>query len=254
MDCPCEEQLIRMKLQGLEGIQSLEFDIPSRRLSVYHSGDAGVILSTLETLDLGTTLISTESGELARESASPSRQRRLLWLVLGINFSFFAIEVVAGAIARSMGLVADSLDMLADSIVYGLALLAVGSTLARKKCVAKVAGYAQLLLAVVGFAEVIRRFVSVGEAPEPEAMIVVSAMALMANALCLYLMHRDKSQEAHMQASVIFTSNDVLVNAGVIIAGLLVRWLDSSLPDLIVGAVIFVLVVRGAYRILRIAR
>ena len=50
---------------------------------------------------------------------------------------------------------------------------------------------------------------------------------------------------------MIFTSNDILINAGVILAGLMVLWLDSSLPDLIIGAFVFVLVSLGAWRILK---
>ena len=42
-----------------------------------------------------------------------------------------------------------------------------------------------------------------------------------------------------MQASMIFTSNDVIINSGVIVAGLLVNWLNSSYPDLIIGALVF---------------
>ena len=65
---------------------------------------------------------------------------------------------------------------------------------------------------------------------------------------------RDRSKEAHMQASMIFTSNDVIINSGVIVAGILVKWLNSSYPDLIIGAIVFVVVARGAYRILKLAK
>ena len=57
-----------------------------------------------------------------------------------------------------------------------------------------------------------------------------------------------------MKASMIFTSNDVIINLGVIIAALLVNWLNSSLPDLIIGGVVFVLVVQGAFRILKLSK
>ena len=90
--------------------------------------------------------------------------------------------------------------------------------------------------------------------PDFKTMIIVSTLALMANMLCLYLLQRERSKESHMQASMIFTSNDVVVNSGVIVAGLLVNWLNSSLPDLIVGATVFVVVARGAYTILRLAK
>lgn len=85
-------------------------------------------------------------------------------------------------------------------------------------------------------------------------MIVVSILALIANTICLYILQKSKSKEAHMQASMIFTSNDVIINIGVIIAGLLVLWLNSNKPDLIIGAIVFVLVIHGAFRILKLGK
>ena len=144
--------------------------------------------------------------------------------------------------------------MLADAFVYGISLFAVGGTLIRKKRIAKVAGYFQITLAVIGFIEVIRRFFGVEKMPDFSTMIIVSILALIANGICLYLLQKPKSKEAHMQASMIFTSNDVVINLGVITAGVLVNWLDSSKPDLIIGTIVFVIVVQGAIRILNIAR
>jgi len=162
--------------------------------------------------------------------------------------------MTTGLISKSMGLVADSLDMLADAFVYGISLFAVGGTLIRKKRIAKVAGYFQITLAVIGFIEVIRRFFGVEKMPDFSTMIIVSILALIANGICLYLLQKSKSKEAHMQASMIFTSNDVVINLGVITAGVLVNWLDSSKPDLIIGTIVFVIVVQGAIRILNIAK
>ena len=162
--------------------------------------------------------------------------------------------MVFGIFSNSMGLVADSLDMLADSIVYALALFAVGGTIARKNNIAKFAGFFQILLAVIGFVEVIRRFLGFEKMPDFQTMIIVSVLALMANIFCLYLLQKNKSKEAHIQATMIFTSNDVIINSGVIVAGLLVHWLNSSYPDLIIGAIVFLVVARGAYRILKLAK
>ena len=84
-------------------------------------------------------------------------------------------------------------------------------------------------------------------------MIIVSIFALIANGICLYLLQKSKSKkEAHMKASMIFTSNDVIINIGVIVAGLLVNWLNSNKPDLIIGTIVFILVIQGAVRILKI--
>ena len=254
MDCPSEEQLIRMKLQNFDEIKSLEFDIANRKLTVHHIAESQPILSALETLNLDTTLISTEENTIEIEADTSSMQRKLLWTVLIINFLFFGLEMLFGIFSNSMGLVADSLDMLADSIVYALALFAVGGTIARKNNIAKFAGYFQILLAVIGFIEVVRRFIGVEKMPDFQTMIVVSVLALIANVICLYLLQKGKSKEAHMQASMIFTSNDIIINSGVILAGLLVNWLNSGYPDLIIGAIVFVIVARGAYRILQLAK
>jgi len=144
--------------------------------------------------------------------------------------------------------------MLADAFVYGISLFAVGGTLVRKKKIAKIAGYFQITLAVVGFVEVLRRFLGVEKMPDFSTMIIVSVFALIANGICLYLLQKSKSKEAHMQASMIFTSNDVVINLGVIIAGVLVNYLDSNKPDLIIGTIVFVLVIQGAIRILKLAK
>lgn len=181
-------------------------------------------------------------------------QRKLLSAVLIINFGFFLVEMLTGVISGSMGLVADSLDMLADAFVYALSLFAVSGPVARKKGVAKVSGFIQLTLALLGFAEVLRRFLGYDIPPDFSTMIVVSAFALFGNATCLYLLQKSKSQEAHMKASMIFTSNDVIINIGVIGAGVLVHWLDSNKPDLIIGTIVFALVIRGAIRILSLAK
>ena len=254
MDCPSEEQMVRMKLEGFKQIKKLNFDLSNRTLGIYHNGNRDEILTALESLDLGTKLVLTEETEEVCESEPKSEQRKLLWTVLIINVSFFVIEMTTGIISNSMGLVADSLDMLADGIVYGLSLFAVGGTVARKKSVARYAGILQAILAVIGLIEVIRRFVGIEELPDFTTMIIVSILALGANVVCLYLLQKGKSKEAHMKASQIFSSNDVVINSGVIIAGLLVNWLNSSYPDLIIGGIVFIIVARGAFRIFKLSK
>lgn len=251
MDCPSEENLIRLKLDGISGIKNLDFDIPNRKLTVFHTGQLDQIEKSILDLNLGGQKLTTEQTDRT-EFTENLNQKKLLWTVLFINFAFFVIEMITGLIYKSMGLVADSLDMLADSFVYGISLFAVGGTLTRKKRIAKLAGYFQITLAVIGFAEVLRRFLGAEKLPDFTTMIFVSVLALIANGICLYLLQKSKSKtEAHMKASLIFTSNDVIINLGVITAGLLVNWLDSNKPDLIIGSIVFVLVIQGAMRILK---
>ncbi len=253
MDCPSEENLIRMKLDGLSEIKQLDFDIENRKLTVYHIHDNPEIEERLNDLNLGSKLLKTHETDKA-EIKEQKSQTKLLWAVLLINFSFFLIELITGIFSKSMGLVADSLDMLADSFVYILSLWAVGAALSRKKLVARLSGYFQIVLASLGIVEVIRRFIFSENTPDYKTMIVVSLFALAANAVSMLILQKTKSKEAHITASKIFTSNDIIINIGVIIAGFAVMLTNSMLPDLIIGMIVFVIVVQGALRILKFGK
>lgn len=254
MDCPSEENLIRMKLNEISSIVFLNFDIPNRKLTIFHNGEIEKIETSITELNLGGKKISTEISEQT-DFKENINQKKLLWIVLIINFVFFIIEMSTGLISKSMGLVADSLDMLADSFVYGISLFAVGGTVSKKKKIAKLAGYFQITLAIIGFIEVLRRFFGAEKLPDYSIMIIVSLFALIANGMCLYILQKSKSkEEAHIKASMIFTSNDVIINLGVITAAILVNYWSSSIPDLIIGTIVFILVIEGAFRILKLSK
>ncbi len=253
MDCAGEEALVRTALEGVAGVRRLAFDLAGRSLVVWHAGEPSSVLERLDRLGLGARQVESVDADEADfgPPAPEGAEARTLWAVLAINATMFVVEVVAGWLAQSAGLLADSLDMLADAGVYGLALYAVGRPARLKLRAAHTSGWLQLALSVGAFAEVGRRAVF-GSAPEPPAMIGVSLLALAANVTCLLLVQRHRHQGAHMEASAIFSANDVLANLGVIAAGALVAWTGSPAPDLVIGAAIAALVLRGAVRILRL--
>ena len=264
MDCAAEEQMVRMRLEGTEGVRRLAFDLPARRLDVVHTGDRAPITEALVGLGLGAREVEhgpADPDRLGAEAAdSPPRssgERGPLWIALAINAAFFVGELTAGLVSGSMGLVADSLDMLADALVYGLSLLAVGGTVLRKKRLARWSGYLQASLAVFGLVEVVRRFAVAEAPPDVPTMIVVAALALVGNVATLLVLRKARGEgqgEAHVEASWIFTSNDIKVN-GLVIASALVVWATASpVPDLVAGALIFVVVAGGARRILALSR
>lgn len=254
MDCAAEEQLVRMQLAPVDAVESLQFDLNQRRLTVYHSDGLAEIEAAIGRLKLDSTRLSTEATDAVSAENQNQQESRLLWIVLLINAAFFVAEFTYGLLANSMGLVADSLDMLADAFVYGLSLFAVGGSIVLKKRIAFWSGLMQLSLAMLGLIEVVRRFLLAEAIPDFGTMIVVSLLALGGNVVCLLLLQKTSSDEAHIQASKIFTSNDVVINISVIIAAVLVFLLESRLPDLIIGSIVFVIVLRGALRILQLAR
>jgi hypothetical protein len=253
MDCPSEERLVRMALDGAAGIGELRFDFGARTVTVLHAGDPAPILARLVPLGLGAVLSATSEATAGELGAAPgdALEARTLRLLLAINGVMFVVEGVAGWLAQSTGLVADSLDMLADALVYGLALYAVGKAARAKLRAAHLSGLFQAALAAGVLADVVRRLLA-GSAPEPPAMIGVSLVALAANVSCLLLVARHRDGGAHMKASWIFSTNDVLANLGVIVAGALVAWTGSRVPDLAIGTAVALLVLVGAFRILRL--
>ena len=254
MDCPSEENLIRMKLEGIPEIKKLNFDLENRTLEVVQTEENPEIETRIKSLNFGCEIKSSEKIKDDSVISEHNQQRNLLWWVLGINFGFFVIEMAFGLISNSMSLVADSLDMFADGVVYGLSLWAVGSTLLKKKMVARISGYFQILLALLGFAEIIRRVIFEDVTPGYKIMIIVSVFALFANAASMFILNKTKSKDVNIVASKIFTSNDIIINIGVILAGITVMLTNSLIPDLIVGAIVFFIVIRGALRILKLGR
>lgn len=180
-------------------------------------------------------------------------QARVLWLVLAINATMFVAEFVVGVLAQSTGLIADSLDMLADATVYAIGLYAVGRAASVKTRAALLSGIFQIVLALGVAGEIVRRVVW-GSDPEPLFMIGVSVIALIANMFCLSLLAKFRDGEVHMRASWIFSKNDVIANLAVIVSGVLIFLLDTRWPDLVIGALIVFIILRGGISIVADAR
>lgn len=185
--------------------------------------------------------------------ANNREQQKALRYLLAINAFMFVAEFGAGLLSQSTALIADSLDMFADATVYSVGLYAVGKTALHKVRAASVSGVLQILLALFALSEVIRRLL-VGSQPEPAYMMLVGLIALIANVTCLVIIAKHRDGEVHMRASWIFSANDVIANVGVIIGGALVYYLGTRLPDLFIGLIVGLIVLRGGIQILWEAR
>ena len=259
MDCAAEEQMVRMALASYaDDIQELHFDLPARHLAIYHSVQTEMITQSLQRLGLGAELQQTqphyepvEEPKKVRASSSNAAPKQVLQWLLLINGVMFVIELMAGIIASSTGLIADSLDMFADAAIYGIALFVVGKSLNAQLKAAHLSGWFQFALAMIVLVDVLRRFIY-GSEPVSILMTLIGGLALAANISCLYLMRDHKESGAHMKASYIFSANDVIVNLGVIVAGILVAMTGSRYPDLIIGLIIVLFVLNGARKILQL--
>lgn len=180
-------------------------------------------------------------------------ERRVLVALLLINGVMFVAEFIVGWWAQSTALIADALDMLADAMVYGVGLYAVGRSLLVKAHAARISGVLQVLLGLLVLIDILRRFV-VGSEPVSILMMGMGLIAMIANITCLILISKHREGEVHMRASWIFSRNDVIANLGVILAGGLVAWTGSRLPDLVIGLLVALIVIRGGVLILQDAK
>ncbi|WP_339098031.1 cation transporter [Deinococcus sp. VB142] len=181
--------------------------------------------------------------------ANQAADRRILWLVLLINLGQALAGAGVGVWASSTALIGAALDNLADASVYGVSLYAVGRAATIKVRAARLSGWLLIGLAVVLFVEVLRRFFG-GEEPIGPAMMAMAAVNAALNLVCLHLLKRHRGEDVNFKASAIFTSNDSIVNLAIVLSGALVLWLDSNLPDLVLGLVVSAIAANGGREIL----
>lgn len=172
-------------------------------------------------------------------------QKKILYWLMAINGVMFVTECSVGWLAESTALLADSFDMLADAVVYGIGLFAVGKALHVKANAALASSYFQACLGVLLLIDIARRTL-LGSAPVSPLMITMGTLALIANIICLMLIQKHKDGEVHMRASWIFSTNDVIANFGIILSGLLVGLLNNRWPDIFIGILISLIILRGA--------
>ena len=177
-----------------------------------------------------------------------AHERRILVVVLLINAAMFAAEFSAGLVAGSTALLADSLDMLADAIIYAIGLFALGRASHWRARAALTSGLFQLALgAGIAIEAFLKLFVDA--LPDTATMGLFGVLALVANSICFVLLTRFRDGDINLRATWICSRNDMIGNVGVLIAAGLVWWLDAAWPDIVIGLIIAAVVIHSATRI-----
>ena len=190
-----------------------------------------------------------EDDELGGLDASNANDRKILRTVLMINLGQSAAGIGLGVWAASTALMGAGLDNLADALVYAVSLYAVGRAATVKVRAARLSGFLLIGLAILLLVEVLRRFTG-GEEPVGLAMMAVAAVNAALNLVCLRLLRRHRGEDVNFKASAIFTNNDSIVNGAVVLSGVLVMWLGSNVPDLVLGLVVAGIAANGGREIL----
>ena len=180
-------------------------------------------------------------------------ERRILIVALLINAGMFVAEFSAGLVSGSTALLADSLDMLADAIIYTLGLLALGRARHWRTRAALTSGLFQLLLGLGVAGEAIWKTAAKG-LPDAAMMGLFGVIALLANTTCFLLLARFRDGDINLRATWICSRNDMIGNLGVLLAAALVTLSGSPFPDIVIGLLIATVVIHSAWRIVTEAR
>lgn len=175
---------------------------------------------------------------------------RVLWIVLVINALMFFVEGLAGVLAHSTALLADALDMLGDTLVYGFSLFVLARSSRWQASAALMKGGFMLAfgLGVMGEA-VYKAFHPI--MPNVETMGVIGSLAFAANLVCFILLYRHRGDNLNMSSTWLCSRNDLIANVGVLLAAASSYGFASRWPDIIIGVVIASLFLSSAYNVLR---
>lgn len=190
------------------------------------------------------------SGKARELSAVREAMRRVLTIVLVINAAMFLAEFGAGLVARSTALMADSVDMLGDALVYALSLYALGKSDRWRAGAAVAKGVVIAAFGIWVVGEVVVKLMY-GVVPAAGIMLTFGAVALAANLTCLGLLYRYRTQDVNMSSTFECSRNDVIANVGVLLAAGGVHVFSSPWPDVLVGGLIAIIFLRSAVRVLR---
>jgi len=175
-------------------------------------------------------------------------QSATLKLVLAINLIMFVVEFSAGIIASSTALLADSLDMLGDALVYGFSLFVVAKNSVWKAYSAF--GKSGIMASFGAFVmfEAVWKFIH-PVTPSYEIIGVVGLVALAANGACLYLLTKHRQEDVNMRSVWLCSRNDIITNVSVLVAATGVYLTNSHWPDIIIGVAIAGLFLRTAWTV-----
>jgi len=177
-------------------------------------------------------------------------QSKTLTTVLIINLVMFVVELAVGLLAGSVSLLADSLDMLGDTLAYGFSLYVIARE-ARMKALAAI--FKGLIMAVSGLfvlGEAVYKIIF-PHLPIFEAIGLMGLIALGANAFCLTLLWRHRSDDINMKSVWLCSRNDIIANTSVLAAAVGVWLTVSAWPDIFVGLALAILFLRSAVHVLR---
>lgn len=185
-----------------------------------------------------------------------------LILVLVLTAIFMVIEAVAGWVSGALALLADAGHMLID--VAALALSAFTAWLVRQPASpSKTYGYLRLEIlaavvngaALIGIAAavIVEAFDRLGD-PQPirvDIFLIAAGAGLLINITSLRILHTHRHGGLNIRGAYLHVLGDTLGSVGALIAALVVKYTGWILADPIVSILLSVLILGGAWQLLK---
>ncbi|NNF27147.1 MAG: cation transporter [Gemmatimonadetes bacterium] len=179
--------------------------------------------------------------------------RRALWIVVGLNVGYGIVEMVGGFVAGSQAVKADALDFLGDGVITLLGLLAIRWGQRWRARAALIQG---VFLGALGLGVLANAAYRVFVQQQPNAGLMggLGLVALAVNVLAALALVPHRHGDANVKAVWLFSRNDAVGNAAVVLAAVLVVWSGTPWPDLAAATAISGLFVHSSWKIVQGAR
>lgn len=264
MDCPSCAVKIEKAARGVAGVEDVKVSTASQIMTLRVDDEAARLPEVeravtgigyhLNRLDVSQAVSGDDDDELPKDlSHITPAYKRALWIVVLLNAGYGVIEMVGGFMSGSQALKADALDFLGDGLITFLGLLAIGWSLVWRARSALIQG---LFLGALGLGVLVSTAyrVLVLHQPEAELMGLFGLVALAVNIAAAVVLIPHRTGDSNVRAVWLFSRNDALGNAAVVVAAGLVWWTGTPWPDLVVACIIAGLFLQSSWSIIRDAR
>jgi cation diffusion facilitator family transporter len=176
--------------------------------------------------------------------------RQALQKAFAVNALMFVVELGAAFYAKSIAVLADSMDFFSDATAFGLGLYALNRS---KHFRARFALVNAGLMVSLGLGVMVEAVSRLQHPVTPNAALMggVGATALIANLLSAWWLYQHRTGDSLQQSFWLCSRNDALNNIAVILASLAVYFTQSHWPDMLVALLLMTLEIQSAYKVAR---
>ncbi|MBI5076555.1 MAG: cation transporter [Nitrospirae bacterium] len=186
--------------------------------------------------------------------------KRLGWSLV-VTLVIFVAEVIGGVLSRSLALLSDAGHALTDAFALGLSLIALlimerpsdhKATYGYQRIgllAALINGISLVVIALFIFMEAYKRLHAPPEI-NSSVMLFIATAGLFGNLVMAWILGH-KHHDLNMKSAWLHVLGDTLASAGVIIAGLIIKFTGWVLADTIASAIVGCMIIIGGTRVIK---